>query len=385
MAKCLFVFNPDCELAIANGGRFYMPSANIVKMADDLAFLPAWVGGKGDCVLVRSMPDLYFQESVCKPLQLDCIAVCEEELGSMDGFSGVPWGNSPKMCHWLSEKGLGKEWEAEQKEWYSRKMARRALQKLMEMMPDLEADILPQICYSLEEIEKKICESRYLAKAPWSSSGKGLLFLENQLGRKENEWLGGILRRQGYLMLEKQLNKVKDFAMEFHCGEEGMKFIGWSFFNVGDRGEYKGNYVARQERLQQILAEQINEQLIISILETLPGVLCELFPSYRGFLGVDMMTYRNSAGDFCLQPCVEINLRLNMGIVALSLGQHYVAKEKEGLFEICFYPDQGQALDEYLRLREEYPPVYENNRLLSGYLNLTPVNKDTHFIASVTI
>ncbi len=37
----LFLFNPDCEMAIADGGVFYTPPANVVKMAGDLAFLPA--------------------------------------------------------------------------------------------------------------------------------------------------------------------------------------------------------------------------------------------------------------------------------------------------------------------------------------------------------
>lgn len=37
-AKRLFIFNPDCEMSIAAGGKYYTPPANVLKMAEDLAF-----------------------------------------------------------------------------------------------------------------------------------------------------------------------------------------------------------------------------------------------------------------------------------------------------------------------------------------------------------
>ena len=36
--KRLWIFNPDCEMAIANGSKYYMPPANVVTMAEDLGF-----------------------------------------------------------------------------------------------------------------------------------------------------------------------------------------------------------------------------------------------------------------------------------------------------------------------------------------------------------
>ena len=53
----LFCFNPDSEMAIANGGRFYTPPANIIRMAKDLGYLPAYFSDKGDAVLVQQKPD----------------------------------------------------------------------------------------------------------------------------------------------------------------------------------------------------------------------------------------------------------------------------------------------------------------------------------------
>lgn len=381
----LYIFNPDCELAIANGGRYYTSPANIVQMADDLAFLPAFMGKAGDRVLVKNKPDREFMRSVYEALAMECLLVVESELQHGPALTGEPWGVSPKMCHWLSVRGMGEEWRTEQKEWYSRKMARKGLLKLFEVIPGLDKEIIPRICYSLVDIGQEISGGDYLLKAPWSSSGKGLLSLAGSIGVKEKEWLCGMLRRQGYLMLEKRLNKEKDFAMEFYSGEEGVEFVGWSAFYTGDHGEYKGNLIGSQEKLEQMLAGVLREQEMERLCREMPRMLRDLLPDYRGYLGVDMMVYRDLSGRLCLQPCVEINLRYNMGIVALFLSKLYVGSDSEGVFEIRFYPGEGEALCECTRRRREQPAIYKNNRIISGYLNLTPVNETTHFVASVSV
>ena len=52
----LYLFNPDNEISIANGTNGYTPKTNISVMAGDLAFLSAYLAGKGDYVLVTKMP-----------------------------------------------------------------------------------------------------------------------------------------------------------------------------------------------------------------------------------------------------------------------------------------------------------------------------------------
>ncbi|MEG0796263.1 MAG: hypothetical protein RR397_07175 [Odoribacter sp.] len=385
MMKRLFVFNPDCELAIANGSKYYMPPANIVRMAEDLAFLPAFLGDRGDGVLVKNLPDQEFVEAVCKPLGIPCEAVTEGGGDRLCGWRGEPWGESPKVCHWLAERGMGEEWKAERKEWYSRKVAREGLRRLLLVLPSLEDKILPQVCESLVAIEEGVGAGAYLVKAPWSSSGKGLLALDGRVTVKDKEWLSGILRRQGYVMLEKRLDKVADFAMEFRAGEKGMEWIGWSSFLTGKNGEYRGNDIGSQESIQNRLLKWIEPEMLLCLQEEMPRMLSALLPFYQGYLGVDMMVYRDEAGSYRLQPCVEINLRYNMGIVALFLSRDYLAEGASGQFAVEFYPAAGDALRAYRQLREECPAVYKNNRILSGYLNLNPINEDTHFVASILL
>ena len=377
----LHLFNPDCELAIANGGRHYMPSANVMRMASDLAFLPAWWAEEGDWVLVKEPVD----EAFGKELGIRVRCVTEEELaGETANVVGVPWGRSPRMCHWLAERWMGEEWQEEWKEWYSRRTARRGLVYLSERMP-LEEKIVPQVCFSLEEIKRRMADSEgeWLIKAPWSSSGKGQLRGKGAFIPKVQEWINGVFKKQGYVMLERYLDKVRDFAMEFQATGKGMEFIGWSFFTTGEHGEYHGNMIAPQSQMECELVRLIGEETVQSLKCHLPRMLETLLPDYRGYLGVDMMVYRDSESVLRVYPCVEINLRFNMGLVALFLSRKYVAEGMEGEFTVSFYNRDGEACEETGRLFREYPAVYENNRIKSGYLSLTPVKESSRFVASL--
>ena len=268
--KRLWIFNPDCEMAIANGSKYYMPPANVVTMAEDLAVLPVFLGESEDWVLVRNLPDPVFMASVYEPLHLKAGFIQEAEAGILGEVKGEPWGWSPKMCHWLAERGMGEEWKTERKEWYSRRKAREGLIRLFGLIPDLEKEVIPETGYSIEEIEQKMKTGKYLVKAPWSSSGKGILVLGKPIAVKEKERLHGILKRQGYVMLEKKLNKVLDFAMEFCAGRQGVEFIGWSVFSTGLNGEYRGNYLGAQAYIEQLLGSKLGEEKLQSLKQELP-------------------------------------------------------------------------------------------------------------------
>lgn len=370
-------------MAIANGSRYYMPPANVVRMIRDLAFLPAYMGNPGDLVLVKELPDNEFMFSTYRRLNLSIRCVQEEDTLGEEDLQAEPWGWSPNMCHWFAAKGMGEEWRPEQKEWYSRKLARKGLNHLLGLIPELDPEIIPELCFSIDDIESKMGKGSYLVKAPWSSSGKGILVVKKPIAAKEKEWVQGILKRQEYVMLEKKWEKVQDFAMEFRKGDSGSEFIGWSVFTTGNQGEYKGNLLGTQAYLEDILTARVAKEKLEWLKLQLPVMLDTLLPTYRGCLGVDMMIYTDAHGEYKLQPCLEINLRYNMGILALELSRRYLTDSAKGEFSIRYYSCPGEARQECLRLQQLYPVVYKNNRIQSGYLNLTPLTEATHFIASI--
>lgn len=62
----LYYFNPDTEMAIANGSPYYTPPANIVRMADELAYLPAYFSEQGDGIWMKQRPSPDFLASRLK-------------------------------------------------------------------------------------------------------------------------------------------------------------------------------------------------------------------------------------------------------------------------------------------------------------------------------
>lgn len=382
--KRLFYFNPDSEMAVANGSRYYTPPANIVRMAEELGYLPAYFSDRGDGVLLERYPDTCFLEERKKYFGLEPELVLRKNYGGAGQREAVPWGWSPRADYLLQ---AGK-WKEEWKDLYSRLTALNCLKRWGEVTSSDISGILPQKAGSLEEIRKFTQGGGYIVKAPWSSSGKGLLNIGKEgVTEKTSEWLKGILSRQGYVTIEKRLHRVCDFAMEFYSdGKSCMNYLGLSLFYTGDGGEYRGNYVGGQAEIAKKLSVWSGEKALTSLRESMSRVLSEcILPFYEGRIGVDMMIYKEEDGDYRIHPCVEINLRYTMGMLALSLGERYVSEHSEGIFTLSFHPEKGEALRKHRKDEYDFPLRMQTNKLVSGYINLTPVMEETKFMARLEI
>ena len=72
--------------------------------------------------------------------------------------------------------------------------------------------------------------------------------------------------------------------------------------------------------------------------------------------GIDMMVCRRENGGFFLHPMVEVNLRMNMGIVALRLAERVLGNGLSGRFDIVRYPSVGALREAAGRILHEAPP-----------------------------
>ena len=54
----IYIFNPDADLALADGGENYIAPASARLMARDLALLPLWYAEAGSGVLAPSLLSL---------------------------------------------------------------------------------------------------------------------------------------------------------------------------------------------------------------------------------------------------------------------------------------------------------------------------------------
>jgi hypothetical protein len=158
-------------------------------------------------------------------------------------------------------------------------------------------------------------------KSPWSSSGRGV-FVAERVDEKVNQRLQGIVRRQGgFVVDEFYTEKHLDFAMEFDITQNGdVSFLGYSVFETGTQGNYGYNLVDSQSNLQQLIEETAGFSMDVLKQQHECLLREQLVGRYWGPLGIDMMVVKLPDG-LAVHPCVEVNLRLNMGILAILLEQ----------------------------------------------------------------
>ena len=233
---------------------------------------------------------------------------------------------------------------------------------------------------SLEKLKNFLMkDAELLLKSPWSGSGKGLQKVRGELEPSVLGWVKRVIASQGNIIVEPFYQKEIDFAMEFLADREDVGFVGYSLFETDVRGIYKENRLLSDEAIEGHLASYVPLDVLHTVRDLCRKELKRILGGgYEGYLGVDMMICRD--GEFHkLHPCVEVNLRMNMGVVSRLLYDRYVCDGAEGSYVIEYYSRPGEACRFHEAMKREYPLLLENGRIKSGYLSLTPVFEDTSF------
>lgn len=393
-------FNPGHEVAVLNGSKFYMPPANVVNMQRNLAFLPAYYSSVNDFIFVEDMPDSSFIRYLNDELGI-CVHVFNEAslIDSLNRPIGLDvdfWGITPQAIHKFETFSLKYElnlslpqWDERYKQLSHRQASYMCLKYLLDNSNHYSNDVLPRFFNELEEIEKYVevnSNTKFLLKAPFSSSGRGLLWLPlGHLTRTEKQIIHGHLKKQGCVSIEKVLNKKLDFAMEFRCEDSDVNFIGFSLFRTNNKGAYISNYIGSQCKIKETITDYINPELLEETKTLLTDYLQNNIAAfYNGCIGVDMMVYEEN-GEYKLQPCVEINARHTMGILALNITERLTAENSEGYFYIDFNPGENSIFELHKEMIRKYPLIVENKKIKSGYFSLCPVIPKTKYRAYLII
>lgn len=329
----LFIFNPEHDLALAaNLARYTAPHAGR-QLRKDLAFIPALWAGEGDLVMVDDIDDaydkvrhlgsIYDKVEFITPLQLQ-----EVFKNSMLVDSVHPWGWDKAIVGQLrnigcpeimlpTDKALDEIRCLSSREW-----AARHLQQGVDFVQSIDA--------LREAISLK---HKAVVKAPWSSSGRGVRYIDLDANSEKNpalvggtdmealvKWAANVIRQQGGVTVEPYYNKVKDFGMEFEMKDGRALYRGLSLFDT-IKAAYTGNLLATEEEKVEILSAYVSrerlERIKAQVIQKMEPALRDV---YQGPFGVDMMVYATEDGALEVNPCVELNLRRTMGHVALDLG-----------------------------------------------------------------
>ena len=400
----IYYFNSTCELAVANGSFSYQPPLILQEMENDLASLPFLFGNETDFVLTENIPSAEFQQKM-KLVGFDLPRFCNlAELEAMpDGsFDAIyPWGWSP-AAHFklknLKEKCSDEfkispvfEWKENHQLLFERSTALDFLTGILNDNPPdwfIRKEFAGKKVAGCEEIELLLDKhSPLVLKAPLSSSGRGIQILrKSKLNTSNKQWISGVLKQQKYLITEPFLDKLTDLSFQFRIlSENRIEYLGFSLFETNTNGQYQGTYL--HPELNRFVPDEettLLRKMIESTAEILGHALEETnyMSDHRGFMGIDALIFRQG-GKLKIQPCIEINSRMNMGILAMLLEKR-IHPEATGKFEL-FYGKSGEfehfTQEQQLRRTLEF----KDGKLFSGFVPLTEPGGQNKFGAYISL
>ena len=348
----LHVFNPEHDLALASGlSNFTAPHAGR-RLRADLGYLPALWAGEDDCVLVEHVDQARraYGRLRARVGGSPCRFVDKSQLPHLPIDRVSPWGWDLALRAALIRYGVPAEACPSESDIASirdlshRRLAAEVLSSLVphSCVPSVASVLRPSASFlekSVEATSVDIVEAyllhhpRLVLKAPWSSSGRGVRFIDGELSDYHRGWLRNIIAQQGSVMVEPLYPKVKDFGMEFEALPDGtIRYLGLSLFDTRN-GAYTGNIIASEEDKLDMINRYVPVSSIVDVREKLISALSDVFTShassqsshpYTGPFGVDMMILSRPDGQgFSIHPCVEINLRRTMGHVAIDMANAF--------------------------------------------------------------
>lgn len=180
---------------------------------------------------------------------------------------------------------------------------------------------------------------RIVLKRPYSSSGRGVQVLDMPLGEERIE----ALRREGEarqpFSLEPHWPVMGNWATLFEAMPDGeVRYVGLShFWTEGvDGTAYVGNELKGQEQLSAQLSEALRPRWALTSVVALQRQWLEqaIGGEYVGYIGIDMLVYRDALGQSALHPALEINMRCTMGVLALKAYEVYVPRGERWAFRV---------------------------------------------------
>lgn len=419
--KQILLFNPEHDLALANGDRHFIAPRNIREMAHDL----------GD-IMEAILPSSDSESSFISPLA---------------SAHPVPWGWDPAVVEQFKRMGItAQELPTDDAlAALSRRSERITAHQILCNFRKAHTDNAfvgeSLVARTFDEIADFAERHQHiLLKAPLSGSGKGLrhvnkeglplspsgggtpesseqseggmLSLSSSL-KKVESWANALIRRHGYLTAEPYYNKVQDFAMEFIADATGCHFIGYSYFITDGHGRYIASRLMSDAKAEDLLCTYVPRKALHKIRQWMILHHTDIIPSEWDTtrhplpFGIDMMIVRESQqstvnslqsmvnhpdsnsefriqnSKFTIHPCVEINLRMNMGIIAHEIYRHLLTPDSEGTFRIARFPDNASLRAFHDEQTSLHPTTYRDNRLASGYKAITPINTETTHLAYI--
>lgn len=307
----LHVFNPDHDYALAVGENVYVSPGKIRKIAADMQYLPRYWAGPEDYILLA--------DNMLYSIAEERVAPLSEADGKIEKI--FPWGWDHTLVMRLRALGIPERLlPCKEKINEMRRLSHRRIS--IDLNRVLGSRFIPRECKSVEEAKNFLQLHPYaFFKAPWSSSGRGIVNSRRMPAENLFAWIKGIINKQGSVLAEKGAEKRLDFATLWWCKNDSVEFCGFSLTEADDKGQYLGNYYGPQSRLKEAIKKETDEDLDEAVQLQKAFLRGEVLPFYEGPLGIDMVIDDERR----IWPAIELNLRNTMGHAALNY-QRFIDK-----------------------------------------------------------
>lgn len=393
----IYLFNPTNDLAVANGIKTYTPPNYFKTFEKEAASLPFCYAESNDIIISPPFSDQYVERLGKVNFTVPRTITKEEFQTTSFSDSSIhslePWGWSPAIhlffqnhVHIPEIRPL--EWHEETKHYYSRAFAKEILESFLAKHKQgyISSDKLPFIAKSITDLQATLEKwESCVCKLPWSSSGRGVLFLrKNYIDERTKQWFEGGLKKMGYCMIEPVFNKKLDFSLQFKIDQnQSISFLGYTVFETENNGQYLQSFINPHNTLKnnnyfQVIKDQLDD-LQKGLIETIGN---SLLPSnFQGVFGIDCMVVEDNNNNLLIHPCLEINLRYNMGYVALML-EKKVSPEAKGIFSI---ESSKHIYPRYQEMQQKHPITMNGAKMENGFIALNDVKKDFCYLCYASL
>lgn len=318
----LYLFNPECDIARGAASDSYTPPANIRRMRRRLSLTPAAYADRNSAILLSDdmgedeLRGLPFHDMV---LDKNISVVNPSQLGNFlrkNECMPIPWGWERSVANYLIRNGVERRFIPTPEELSRLRMESSRIKTIdfFTKYGDRFPGIASPVCfYSTEKaIEFWREDNDIWFKAPWSSSGRGNILASEMKESILVPWLSGVIKNQGYVIAERNYHKILDFASLWMIKGGKADFLGFSVFEADSHGRYNGNIIKDQRFLRSLISDKCvwNDNILDMQRKFIES---PEHSTIDGPVGFDMLV--TSEGE--INPCVEINRRYTMGIVAL--------------------------------------------------------------------
>lgn len=384
--QILALFNPDHDMAQANGSPHYMSPQSACKFAEDAGFLLAWIF-PGAYILSGNLCEDEQFSLLCQQLQQHATIISPQKIGAVAFDKVEAWGWNASLVNKLKCAGISESLlptDAQLKCWRELSHRRLTISAMQFLQNMTDFHLQPRELQTLDEVNGFIAANRQVVlKMPWSGSGRGLRRIDGEMNEHQLGWVQQSIRKHGCVLGEKFYPVIQDFAMEFSC-ESKARFVGYSLFQT-QNGVYQHNVLLPDGDIEQRLTQCIPLERLRGTREMLTDFINrEIAPLYHGNVGVDMFVYQED-NEYKLNPAVEFNFRNTMGLLAHQFYQKYVALGKHGVMKMRYCAKRGALYQEHRQLQQQYPLIIQNHRIQQGYMSLVPVNENSAYAVQVFV